>query len=208
VVADLVGDDVGLRELAGRAELLLEDLVEAQVDVDLAGPRAVERPHRRLRRPHAVGQLPEKRTSLGAWYVRPDSRKTSVQTCSVLRSTCETNRAAGVVLRRRRRRALLLDGRAASGAGHQAEQRQRVDAEDPAGDHRDDDAADAEAAAADAEAATAAAHAAHVLDVAAFFLAVHAHVDLPRGIRGDRSPPGRRRLSAGRLTACPNRGAV
>jgi hypothetical protein len=43
--------------------------------------------------PHAVGQLPEKRTSFGAWYVRPDSRKTSVQTCSVLRSTCETKRA-------------------------------------------------------------------------------------------------------------------
>src|SRR5574337_1699391 len=48
VVADLVRDDVSLREVARRAELLAQRVEEAEVDVDLLVGRAVERPHRRL----------------------------------------------------------------------------------------------------------------------------------------------------------------
>ncbi|MFO0841796.1 MAG: malto-oligosyltrehalose synthase [Gemmataceae bacterium] len=50
VVADLVGDDVGAGELAGRLQLVLHVLVERQVDVDLAVAGAVERPDRRVGR--------------------------------------------------------------------------------------------------------------------------------------------------------------
>src|SRR5271170_5222242 len=42
VVADLVGQNVGLREFAGRAEALPELIVKAQVDVDLFVPRTIE----------------------------------------------------------------------------------------------------------------------------------------------------------------------
>ncbi len=181
MVADLVGDDVGLRELTRCAEFLLEHLVEAQVDVDLLVVRAVEGTHRRLT-PAARGRpAPGKEDELG-WLVGAARRAEHVGpdllgAAQHLRDEART----GVVAGRRRRRPLLLDDGAAIAAAHQSEQRERIDAEDPAGDHRDHDAADAEPAAADAEAAAAAAaaHATNVLDVAAFFLAVHAHVDTP-----------------------------
>jgi len=48
VVAHLVRDDVGLREIAGRAELCRELLVPGQVDVDGVVARAVEGTHGRL----------------------------------------------------------------------------------------------------------------------------------------------------------------
>src|SRR4029078_3611438 len=102
-----------------------------------------------------------------------------------------------------RRRALLRDHLpAAVAAAHHAEQRQGVDAEDPAGDDRHRNAAQADAAAADAESAAAAAHAANVLDVAALFLAVHAHVVLPASSRWMLSPRRGARLSAERLRRC------
>ena len=47
-MADLVGDDVGLGEIAPRAELLLHHPEEVGVEIDLLVVRAVERPHRRL----------------------------------------------------------------------------------------------------------------------------------------------------------------
>ena len=47
VVADLVGEHVGLREVAGGAEAARELAEEVEVDVDLAVGRAVEGPHRR-----------------------------------------------------------------------------------------------------------------------------------------------------------------
>jgi hypothetical protein len=45
VVADLVRDHVRLREVAGRAQALAEQLVEREVDVHLLVAGAVERPH-------------------------------------------------------------------------------------------------------------------------------------------------------------------
>ena len=55
VMADLMGDDIGLGEVAGRAEALRQLVEEGRVDVDLLVGRAVERPHRRLA--HAAGGL-------------------------------------------------------------------------------------------------------------------------------------------------------
>ena len=54
VVADLVGDDVGVGEVALHAELLLHLLEERGVEIDLLVERAVERPHRGLGRAAAA----------------------------------------------------------------------------------------------------------------------------------------------------------
>ena len=43
VVADLVGDDVGLGEIPGRPESILQVVVETEVDVDLAIARTIKR---------------------------------------------------------------------------------------------------------------------------------------------------------------------
>ena len=48
-MAELVGEDVGLREVAGRAELALQLVEEPEIEIDLAIGRAVERAGRRLR---------------------------------------------------------------------------------------------------------------------------------------------------------------
>src|SRR5690606_18035340 len=48
VVSELVGDDIRLREFAGRAEPLRELVEELEVEVDLAVGRAIEGPHRAL----------------------------------------------------------------------------------------------------------------------------------------------------------------
>ena len=48
VVADLVGDHIGLREVAGSPEAPPQFLVEAKIDVDLLVGRAIERAHRAL----------------------------------------------------------------------------------------------------------------------------------------------------------------
>ena len=48
VMPQLMRDDVGLREVARGPEALLQLVVEAEIDVDLLIPRAVERPARRL----------------------------------------------------------------------------------------------------------------------------------------------------------------
>src|SRR5262245_23285685 len=50
----LVGDDVLRREVAGRAELVLELLQEVEVEVRLAVGRTVERPGLRARLPASV----------------------------------------------------------------------------------------------------------------------------------------------------------
>ena len=55
MVPDLVRDDVGLREIAGRAEAPLELVEEREVDVDALVGRAVEGSHRR--RVEAAGRL-------------------------------------------------------------------------------------------------------------------------------------------------------
>ena len=48
MVADLVRDHIGLSELAGRGKAPGELFIEAQVDIDLAIARTVERSHRRI----------------------------------------------------------------------------------------------------------------------------------------------------------------
>src|SRR4029077_11422901 len=52
-MADLVGEDVGLREVAGRLKALLKLVEEAQVDIDLLVQGAVERPGRGAGEPAA-----------------------------------------------------------------------------------------------------------------------------------------------------------
>src|SRR6185503_20838180 len=49
VMPDLVRDDIGLREVAGRAEALRQLVEEGEIDIDLRIARAVERPGRRAR---------------------------------------------------------------------------------------------------------------------------------------------------------------
>ena len=53
MVAHLMGDDIGLGEVAGGAEVVAQFVVEGQVDIDLAIARAVEGTHGRL--PQAAG---------------------------------------------------------------------------------------------------------------------------------------------------------
>src|SRR5207249_2577631 len=55
VMADLVGDDVGLREVTGRAETIAKRAEEAEVEVELLVGGAVERTHRGAR--HAARRL-------------------------------------------------------------------------------------------------------------------------------------------------------
>src|SRR5438067_554269 len=53
-MADLVRDDVRLREVTWRLEAVLQVAIEGKVDVELLVVRAVERPHGRLS--HAAGR--------------------------------------------------------------------------------------------------------------------------------------------------------
>ena len=48
-MAELVGEDVGLREVAGRAKLAMQLVEEPEIEIDLAVGRTVERAGRRLR---------------------------------------------------------------------------------------------------------------------------------------------------------------
>jgi hypothetical protein len=66
VVADLVRDDVSLREVAGRAEFRLHVAVEGEVYVNLLVARTVEGADARAR--HAAGRarLPVKSVSVGS----------------------------------------------------------------------------------------------------------------------------------------------
>ena len=54
MVADLMGDDIGQGEVAGRAEALRQLVEEGRVEIDLLVGRAVEGAHRRLRRAAAA----------------------------------------------------------------------------------------------------------------------------------------------------------
>ena len=55
MVAHLVGDDVGLGEVAGGAEAAVQLVEEGEVEVDPLIGRAIKRPHRR--RAEAAGRL-------------------------------------------------------------------------------------------------------------------------------------------------------
>ena len=83
MVADLMGDDIGLGEIARRAEPPRQFVEEGRVDVDLLVGRAIKWPHRRLRRTAArlvmvgVGDQPRRLIFAPAcWKIWP-------QTCSV-----------------------------------------------------------------------------------------------------------------------------
>jgi hypothetical protein len=69
VVPDLVRDDIRLREVSRRAELLLQGVVERQVDVDLLVGRTIERADRALReaavRVHRVAEEDELGAPIG-----------------------------------------------------------------------------------------------------------------------------------------------
>jgi hypothetical protein len=170
MVPDLVGDDVGLREVTRRAEARLQVPVEGKVDVELFVARAVERPHRRLadaaRRAHlAVVEDQRRRAVLRAGaledrapYVLGAAEHPGDELAHVVGRRALRCRPAFVL-----RGDLLpdLDGR----AGVEAEE---------IGDDRDGDAADAEAAADHADAAA-------ILDIRACALVAEIHRGLAPG---------------------------
>src|SRR5262245_3422776 len=55
MMANLVGDDIGLGKIAGRAEARFHVLIKTQIDIDLLIERTIEGAHGRLR--HAAGRL-------------------------------------------------------------------------------------------------------------------------------------------------------
>src|SRR5690348_1390146 len=55
VMSDLMRQNIGLREISGRAETSLQLIVKTQVDINLLVVRTVERPSRRLC--HAAGRV-------------------------------------------------------------------------------------------------------------------------------------------------------
>ena len=69
MVSDFVRQHVRLGEVARRAEPLLELTVEAQVDVDLARGRAVERPCRRPCDSASLRIDPVREEHDGGWLV-------------------------------------------------------------------------------------------------------------------------------------------
>ena len=196
MVADLVGDHIGLGKIAGRAEPLAELVVEGEVDVELVVVRAVERPDRRRRRAATRRGLPaeedERRRLVGLAHALEDRRP------GIL----------GIAEDRGDELALLVGGRArlagfgpgpATAAAREleaataAEEPGRVDAGKPRDreNHQDDaDAAEAEApataarqpharaahAARQVESAAGAAVPAAILDIAAFASVLPAHV--------------------------------
>ena len=181
VVADLVGDDVGIGELARRLELLRQHPVEAEVDVDRLVVRAVERAggglagaaggRRRAVEHHELGR-PVLRAAL-AEDLLPDVLGAGKD---------HRGEAPALVLHRA---ALALDLRLLLGgapaelarAFHQAEHHHRVDAEQPAAEQRDDQRADAHAAGAPAGHP----HASAIFDVVALPSVFPAHARSPRG---------------------------
>jgi hypothetical protein len=193
VVTDFVRDHVGLREVARRAQARLHRFVESEVDVDLLVAGTVERPHGRLagaasgRRGAAKQHQPglAVRAALGLELRAPHVLG--------VREDCRDKGRHLVVRRRSVRRSLRHRRRLGAAAAQDAKQRQRVDAERPAGHQRDHDGAQADAAAA-AEAEASAAHrrafVAPVLDVVALAVAFPLH---------------RRLLERGGLPSCTKR---
>ena len=176
VVADLVGDDVGVGEVTLHAELLLHLLEERRVEIDLLVERAVERPHRGLGRAAAAAgaagvEHHGGRAVLAPGLVRQDLLPDVLGVAEDRGGEAAALvRGLGLALALRLRIDLLFLARAPA-ARHllgAADQDRRVDARDPADDAQDHDRADAEpagAAAGEAEPATTAALAAPVLDI-------------------------------------------
>ena len=171
VMADLVGDHVGLREVAGRAEAIAQVAVEVEIDVDLLVGRAVERTHRRLRRAAGRAHHAARTARASARRSRaPASRNSCVQVSSVSASTTDTKAAPSSVASPAPTGAVLSSApgsgtsRVAPPPRQQRQDLERVDAEQPGPEHQQQDAAAAEpeAAAPEPDPRTA-----PVLDVAA-----------------------------------------
>ncbi len=205
VMADLVGDHVGLRELARRMEALGELVEEREVDIDALVGRAIERPHRRLTL--AAGGLrgiaEQHQTRL---LVLPAHllEEVAPHVLGALQHPRDETlfRVVGRRPRRGALRALRRHVTAAAAAAatvavdEAAEQSERIDAQNQA-DHDDGDQAEAaleqaaaqrdrdaraaaESAAAKATAAKATAVAAAILDVAALLaIQLHGSVSVP-----------------------------
>ncbi len=156
VMRDLMGDDIGLGEIARGAKALLQVAEKREVDVQLFVARTVERPHRRLS--HAAGgaHLPFIQNKRGRTVAKARILEHAApHLLGAAEHFCDE--LPGLV----RRRALggVLRGRSAAGLLGHVHHRSRVDAKEVS-DQRDDDAAHAEPAADHA-------HPAPVLDVVA-----------------------------------------
>ena len=91
MVADLVRQHIGLREIAGRAEARAKLVVEAEVDIEVPVGRAVERSGRRARQSRRLNSRCSKRASASARdRSRPASEKICFQVSSVSASTVAT----------------------------------------------------------------------------------------------------------------------
>ncbi len=161
VVADLVRDNVGLREIARRMEAALQFLVEAQVDVDGAVERAIEGAHGRLAEPafgaRRIGKDDELGLLVGASRVLEDllpdvlgigeDMAHELRHLVVLGRDPRLARHAGHVLRVAAL-GLLGPGHVGDLDAAARQQRQRIDAQHQANDPHHDEGGDAHAAAA------------------------------------------------------------
>src|SRR5512139_3221959 len=182
VVAHLVRDDVGLREVARRTELAVQRVEEAEVDVDLLVARAIERAHRRLA--HAAGAARGATEQHQLGLAVGGTTHLHQGTPHVFRVGEHGGDERGLRVARRRRGGRRLGRwRGEVAAAQDAEQRKRVDAEDPSRHQRHHDGAQADAAPA-SETGPPTCGAA-VLDVAALPLAFPLHGGLP-GVRRSR----------------------
>src|ERR1700689_2859701 len=174
-MADFVGDHVGLREVARRAELVAQRLVEAKIDVHLAILGTVERAHRALAGTaggrYRAAKQHQPRPLIGAAGLREDVAPYVFGAGEYRRyEACQLvvgRRLPGRLARRGGR------GRGAP-AAQQAQYPHRVDAEYPAAHEHQDDAAQAEVDAAEAHAA-AARIVTPILDVIALAVVLPAH---------------------------------
>ena len=181
VVADLVRDHVGLREIARRVEAALQVVEEREVDVEPLVIGTIERSHRRLADPapgsRAAGVEHEPGRAVARARRLEDIAPHVLGAAEDLRDELP-HRIRGHAFARRG-----LVGAWRRGLLHGVEHLARIEAEEGR-DDRDDHAADAQAAAE--------ADAAPVLDVAARPLAAKVHARLT-GMGRPSSPAMRRR---------------
>src|SRR5690606_25228618 len=215
VLADLVRDHVGLGEIPARAEALAQHLVEAEIDVDGFVRGTVEGAGRGA--PHAARG--GRRAGVEDELPRPVARSRAREhrlPCVLGARQHHRDELPHLVLDRPRARGLLLarGGAAGPGAVDHAEQRERIDPEQPGDDQADDDGPQADAAPAagaardphatqTAESPEATAAAPPVLDVRALSLPAPPHAQFPTdpfipGFCLDRAPGAGRVEGAGR----------
>ena len=205
MVADLMGDHIGFGEIAGRAELVLELVVEGEIDIELLIAWAVERPRggagEAAGGAGGAGEEDERRRAIGATGLLEDRGPVILRVAKNLR-----NELAALVGRRADTAGWCAGGcaiaaandhgRADAATATAVEQLERVDAEQPHDAENDDNAEDtdtaapaasaggkayghppaAEAARATAETTGAASLAAPILDVAALPPTAQAHL--------------------------------